>query len=339
MASSTRVALVGSGYIAGYHARALKDREDAVLALVAGPDTQQLHCFRQKHDVPEVTDDVASVTRRGDIDAVVLCTPNRFHAEYALEFLGRGKDVLIEKPLACSLEEGEAIAEAEKSSGQLVLVGHMWRFDVEVNTIRDVVRSGRLGRIVKTTGYGVHENWGPAGWFTDRELAGGGALVDMGVHAIDTARYILGDIRPKRVFARVETCFGDYDVDDAATLMIVWENGVTSVVESGWWFPHIEGPEAATRILGTQGHASLFPTRVKLLAQRGGKAEMITPEMPHRLEHCDPVMYRRQMDHFLACIRSRETPVPGTREGLEVLRIVDAAYRSMESGQAVCCLP
>ena len=80
-------------------------------------------------------------------------------------------------------------------------LGHMWRFDTEVNYLKKAVESGRLGRIIKTKGYGIHENWGPSGWFTQKDLAGGGALADMGVHAIDTVRYILGDPKPQTVYA------------------------------------------------------------------------------------------------------------------------------------------
>lgn len=335
MARGIRVALLGSGYIAAYHARAIAALEGAELAVVAGPDEGQLREFAATHGVGAVTTDVGATMHRDDIDAVVLATPNRHHAEQAIESLRHGKDVLIEKPMARSAEEGLAIADAERSTGQLVMVGHMWRFDAEVRFVRELIAAGRLGRVVKTTGYGVHENWGPSGWFTDAELAGGGALVDMGVHAIDTARFLLGDARATRVYARVETRFGDYPVDDAGTLMIEWDGGVTSIVESGWWFPHAEGPEAATRVMGTRGYASIFPTRAKLVPRPGGPVEWIEPELPERSEHCDQVMYTRQMERFLACIRRRTTPVPGTRDGLDVLRIVDAAYRASREGRVI----
>ena len=81
------------------------------------------------------------------------------------------------------------------------MVAHCWRFHDDVRALRRRIEAGELGEIVKTRGYGVHAGWGPSGWFTDPQLAGGGALVDMGVHAIDTARYLLGDPRPARVCA------------------------------------------------------------------------------------------------------------------------------------------
>ncbi len=83
------------------------------------------------------------------------------------------------------------------------MVAHCWRFRDEVIAMRDRVASGELGDVVRTHGYGVHAGWGPSGWFTDPELAGGGALVDMGVHAIDTARFLLGDPEPEGVCASI----------------------------------------------------------------------------------------------------------------------------------------
>ena len=134
------------------------------------------------------------------------------------------------------------------------MVAHCWRFHPDVLALRDRVAAGELGEVVKTRGYGVHAGWGPSGWFTDPELAGGGALVDMGVHAIDTARFLLGDPRPVRVCAAVGTRYGDYAVDDDAVLLITWDNGTNSVVESGWWQPHLGGLEADTEVYGTGGY-------------------------------------------------------------------------------------
>jgi len=213
------------------------------------------------------------------------------------------------------------------------MVGHMWRFDVEADHIRNVVQSGRIGRVVRTRGYGIHENWGPSGWFVQKYFAGGGALADMGVHAIDTIRYILGDPRPRQVYARIGTFYGEYDVDDTGIVVITWDNDVTSVIESGWWHPHADGPEAASRLWGAKGYASLFPTTCTVIDE--GQSRETVPAFPERPEHCDQAMYTRQMAHFVDCIRTRKTPVPGINEGQTVLEVVDAAYESAGTGRAV----
>ena len=91
---------------------------------------------------------------------------------------------------------------------RLLLVLHPWRHHPAVIALRDAIVAGELGRVVRTHGYGVHADWGPGGWFTDPALAGGGALVDMGIHAIDTARFLLGEPEARRVRASITTAHG-----------------------------------------------------------------------------------------------------------------------------------
>ncbi|GAI67344.1 unnamed protein product [marine sediment metagenome] len=172
-----------------------------------------------------------------------------------------------------------------------------------------------------------------SGWFTQKEMAGGGALADMGVHAIDTVRYILGDPKPVQVYAKIGTFYGNYDVDDSGIIIITWDNGTTSIIESGWWQPHMDGPEAGTGLYGTTGYASLFPTFLKL--KLGNVTGKFDAKLPERKEHCDQVIYDRQMAHFVECISSRKQPLPGLAEGQIILDIVDAAYKSSVIGEAV----
>jgi predicted dehydrogenase len=328
-----RVAIIGTGYIGDYHARGLLATEGVEIVLAVDTNESSAGKFAERYGIKEVANDALSITGRDDIHAVVIGIPNAFHAPYALEFLKNGKDVFLEKPMAVNASEGREIKRASEASGKLVMVGHMWRFDEEVNYLKKAVDSDRLGKIVKTKGYGIHVDWGPAGWFTRKELAGGGALADMGVHAIDTVRYLLGDPKPRTVYARIGTHYGDYDVDDSGILVITWENDTTSIIESGWWHPHMDGPEAGTGLFGTKGYGSVFPTFLKV-----GKAksrEDFTSDGPAKTEHCDQSMYTRQMNHFIDCIRTRAQPKPGIPEGQVVLDIVDAAYLSSQQNEVV----
>ncbi len=327
------IALIGAGFIADYHARGLLQQKNVSIAAVAAIPLSVAQEFAKKYDIEKATDDALSLTKDKSIDGVILALPNRYHAPYAIEFLKSGKDVFVEKPLAMNNEEAEKVkAEAEKQH-KSVMVGHMWRFDTDVNYIKGIIDSEALGKIIKTKGYGIHTNWGPEGWFTKKELAGGGALADMGVHAIDTVRYLLGDPQPKQVYAKISTQFGDYDVDDTGLIMITWDNGTVSMIESGWWHPYADGPEAATRLFGKEGYASIFPTELKL--KINNKTGDFKPELPERAEHCDQIIYTRQMCHFVECMRNRKTPTPGIKEGQIVMQIVDAAYRSAQENRAV----
>lgn len=328
-----KVALIGAGYIAHYHARGLQAIPGVELTAVAARTLESAKNFAKKYNIKEATSDALSLVESNDIDAVIISTPNKFHTPYAIEFLNNGKDVFLEKPMAMNAAEGFHIKEIAEANNRLLMVGHMWRFDTDVNFIKKILDDGKLGAIVKTKGYGIHENWGPAGWFAQKELAGGGALADMGVHAIDTVRYLLGDPKPTKVYAKIGTYYGDYDVDDSGIVMISWDNGTESIIESGWWQPHMDGPEAGTGLYGTEGYASVFPTFLKI--KMGGVPGKFDAKLPVRTEHCEQGMYTRQMEHFVDCVRERKQPVPGLAEGQVILDIVDAAYQSAKTGEVV----
>lgn len=328
-----RVGFIGAGFISHYHARGLKTIDGVELACVCALPLDNAKTFAETYGIKDTTDDAMKLIKRKDIDAVIIATPNRFHAPFTLECLKNGKDVFVEKPLAMNSAEAEEVIKVSKKTKKLVMVGHMWRFDLEVNYIKDIVLSGKIGKVFKTKGYGIHVNWGPSGWFADKKLAGGGALADMGVHAIDTVRYILGDPKPVQVYAKIGTYMGEYDVDDSGILVITWDNGVTSIIESGWWQPHMDGPEAGTRLYGSEGYASLFPTELKL--RNGFLFGEFKPELPPRMEHCDQSIYTTQMTHFIDCIKNRKPPFPGLSEGITIMNIVDAGYKSSATGKAI----
>ena len=329
----TRVAIIGYGYIADYHARALQRADAATLVGVLGRNAERCVEFASTYDLTMTYTSVEALAADPSVDAVVIAWPNALHAPVAQMMMGAGKHVLVEKPMAMNAIEAEAMKRCAEASGVCLMVGHMWRFDREAQALRSAVATGELGQIVKTKGYGVHTHWGPAGWFTDQSLAGGGALIDMGVHAIDTVRYLLGDPAPLKVYARLSTRFGDYKVDDEGVIIIEWSSGTTSIIESGWWHPHSDGAEASTQLFGTAGYGRLFPTQWH--TGTGDDMTVIAPEFPERTEHCDQAIYDAQMSAFIEGIRSGGVINPGAEEGLVVMQICDAAYRSSDLGEVV----
>ena len=301
MSSSLRLALLGHGFIGKMHEQA---------ALACGLEIKYICRSR---------DDWRAAVTATDVDAVVIGTPNALHHPQAMAALAAGKHVLLDKPMAITVTEGEEIAEAASAAGLTLLVGHMWRYRDEVVAMRDRITAGGVGRPVRTRGYGIHAGWGPSGWFTDPALAGGGALIDMGVHAIDTVRFLLGDPQPVRVTASLGTAHGTYDVDDDGVVLIDWSNGVRSVVECGWWQPRLDGVEADTEVYGTTGYDRIWPDFTA------------SSPPPEGYEHCSLPMYQAQMADFAHCCATGQTPVASAEVGLTALRIVEAAYSAARS--------
>ena len=307
-----RIALFGAGWIMDFHARAVLEHPGAELVAAANWRQPSLDALAERHGIPRTTTDWAELAADPGVDAVVIATPNALHAPQAIACLDAGKHVLVEKPMARTLAEAQAMNAAARRSQARLMVAHCWRFHDDVRALRARIAAGELGDVVKTRGYGVHAGWGPKGWFVDRELAGGGALLDMGVHAIDTARFLLGDPQPLRVCASVSTRYGEYDVDDDGILLIGWDSGASSLVESGWWQPHLAGLEADTEIYGTGGYARVWDFT----------------EGPAGYEHCAQPMYSAQMAEFIDAIGEGRQPRPDGDDGEVVMRVVDDAYRS-----------
>jgi len=309
----TRVALFGCGWIQDFHARGVLEHGGEIVA-VANHREETARAFAERYDIPRVTTDWDALAADPDVEAAVVSTPNALHAPQSAALLRNGKHVMVEKPMATSVAGCDEVIAASREGDAFLMVAHCWRFRDEVRAMRARIAAGELGEIVKTHGYGVHAGWGPSGWFTDPELAGGGALVDMGVHAIDTARYLLGDPAPGRVCATIGTRYaeGRYTVDDDGVVMIAWDNGTNSVVESGWWHPHMGGLEADTEVYGTKGYARIWPAEAP----------------PADYEHCTQPMYSAQVAEFLDAIGEGRQPRPSGEDGRVVMQIVEDAYRS-----------
>jgi predicted dehydrogenase len=306
------VALLGAGYVQDFHARAVHEHPNAELVAVANWREPSAATLAERYDVPRVTTEWHEIAAATDVDAAIVATPNALHASQTIELLRSGKHVMVEKPMATSVAECDQMIEASRDSGAYLMVAHCWRFRDEVRAMRERIVSGELGEVVKTRGYGAHAKWGPDGWFVDPALAGGGALVDMGVHAIDTARFLLGDPLPARVCAAIGTRYGSYAVDDDGVLLVTWSSGANSIVESGWWQPHVGGLEADTEVYGTKGYARIWD-----------------PEPPSEdYKHDTQPMYSAQMAEFLDAIEQARQPRPSGDDGRVVMQVVEKAYRS-----------
>ena len=328
-----KIAFAGTGYINKVHARAAQTCGLELVAVV-NHKVESMAAFGNEFGITRQYKDIEEMLKDGQIDALVVSTPNYLHSPQTIAALNAGIHVMVEKPMAMNTPEAEKMYEASRRTGATLMVAHCWRFDQDVLWLKGQLE--KLGKIIRTKGIGVHTHWGPAGWFTKKEFAGGGAMADMGIHALDTARFLLGDPKPVSVYAKIGTYYKDFDVDDTGTIIVEWDNGATSFIESGWWQPHADGPEAATQLYGTEGFGQLFPTRLEIPNKNEKKIEVIESgfEFP-REEHCPQSLYDAQLRYFVECIEKKQTPNPGGPEGIVNMKVIDAAYESSRTGKVV----
>jgi predicted dehydrogenase len=330
---SIKIAFAGTGYISKFHAQAAQNLGLDLVAVVNHKKDSMIE-FGKRFNISRQYTDVETMLKEGNVDAFVIGTPNYLHLPQTIAALNASVHVMVEKPMAMNVQEAEEMCEAAEKSGALLMVAHCWRFDPEVLWLKG--QSSKLGKIIRTKGYGVHTNWGPSGWFTQKEFAGGGAMADMGIHALDTARFLLGDPNPVNVYAKIGTYYKDFDVDDTGVVIVEWDNGATSYFESGWWQPHADGSQAATHLYGTKGFGQVFPAKLEIPNSEDQKIDVIDAGLPSlREEDALQNLYDAQLKYFIECIDKNQIPNPGGLEGFMNMKVVEAAYESARTGKVV----
>jgi predicted dehydrogenase len=277
----------------------------------------------------DVFDDLA---QDPEIDAVVIGVPNYLNGPLSIKFLRSGKHVLCEKPMALSSEEAKEMIRASEESGNKLTIAHVWRSDPEVRWLREVVRSGKLGRIYKVKLHAVSAGWGPqrGSWRTQRSLAGGGALTDVGIHSMDTLSFLFDDgLELRRVYCRTENVFLDADVEDSATVLMEFQNGMTVSLDAGWYEPNVQSLHGAVEIFGDKGYARTLPTQLR--HECDGLHGRFEP-MPPREAHVSFSMFQYQMNHFIESVLEDKESVCDGRDALPGIRWLEAAYKSAETG-------
>jgi predicted dehydrogenase len=336
MKKPLKIAFTGTGYISKIHAQAaqsLQASHGVELVAVVNHQAPSRATFAQTYNIPRQYITVEELLSDGDVDALIVSTPNYLHAHESILALQRGVAVMVEKPMAMNSPEALRMQATAQHHNTALMVAHCWRFDPEVLWLKRHIDAGMFGKMIRTKGYGVHTNWGPGGWFQQAKFAGGGALADMGIHAIDTVRFLLGDPQPVSVWAKISTEYGTYDVDDTGVILVNWANGVTSYIESGWWQPYSDGAEASTHMYGTQGYGRIFPTGAVHISPEKNATTLESGFAPVRNPHCPQSLYDEQLRYFVECVQNGVAPNPGSAEGLVNMQIVDAAYRSSQSGK------
>lgn len=328
-----RVGIVGTGAISQVvHVPILAERNDVDVVVVADVDALKARTVADRFGVPEVAD-TDDVLTREDLDAVVLCTPNGRHEAQAITALNAGKHVFVERPLALTPEGSERVLAAARAAGKTLVVGQAHRFRPEVAALRGVIARGELGDL-----YAVRGSWltrpvrvmRPT-WRQDLAVAGGGALMDLGVPSLDLCMWLVGYPKIKRVTCT--TRFGDHKVEDAATLMAETDQGMAFTLEvSSRYFAGEDRHYA--RVMGTEGSGSLPP--LEIFKQLGGRPLEVTPRQPRPRggEHPYTNAYRRQLDHFVRAVTGTgEAELP--EEQIALMALIQAAYRSAKEHREV----
>ena len=343
-----RFGIIGTGGVAGGGARDFGENPEAELIAVADPSRERRAAFGERFGVPHVLASADELLGMDAVDAVYVAVPNYLHVPLAAQALEAGKHVILEKPLALSRADAEPLVEAARGAGTHFMLGMNQRFTAQVQRARQLVAQGRIGRAYHCKTYWRRRAGIPGigSWFTRRELSGGGGLLDIGVHMLDNALFLLDNFRPRSVSGATYTEFGNrglgegdwgmserargqFDVDDFATAVIKLDGGATVLLEVAWAMHLDRSNDMNVELYGTEGAIDTYGQR--LCRQAADGYHVI--QSPDAGELTYP--HASRMHHFVNVILGREEPCVTLDQVLSVQRVLDAIYRSAATGREV----
>jgi predicted dehydrogenase len=357
-----RVGIVGLGWPGERHAEAIEACGLGQLYATCDLNEERRKSFAAMFPSEKVFGQYDEMLADPRVEAVVVSLPNSLHFPATLQALKAGKHVLCEKPPTLNATQMRQIhAEAQKN-GLIYCFGRQMRFSGAMQAARSAVAARRLGEIYYAKTMWVRSRGTPGGldgWFTDRSRAGGGALIDIGVHAIDSAWYLMGCPKPRTVSAQTYQKFPQlvktpvFDVEDSAYGMIRFETGAALLFEVAWaanltddvplgrgkrglrevFSTTVFGPKASLRVVDvSQSDPSENIPALALFEDQDGEA--IKQELPFEsteLQHD----FMQQMKNFLSAIEGEESPINSSIQAVQLMEILDAVYQSSLTGREV----
>jgi len=331
-----RIAVLGTGFIGRFYTESIhgKRSRDRV-QVVYGRDTERAKAFAEQHGVARFTTSIEEAVSAEDVDAVIIGLPNHMHEAAVLAAAEAGKAVLCTKPLGRNATEALRMLEAVEKAG----VFHAYLEDLVYTpkTLKALasVRAGAVGDVLWVRSRETHP--GPhSDWFWNKELSGGGAIVDMGCHCIEIARNFIGkDIRPVEVMCWADTQVHPIEAEDHAVGMVKYENGAIGQFEVSWAFRG--GMDLRDEVAGTEGTIWLnhwLRTGMEMFTasgQSGYVAEKAESETGWLFPVGDEAAALGYVDMFadvLSAMEESRPPMEDFYDGYVVNAIVDAAYRS-----------
>ena len=356
MASTERVRVGVIGCGAGiFHLEGYAEEPRAQVLALAGLDTDRCQQLATRFEIPHVYGDYSELLAHPEIDAVSIAVPNHLHLPVTLAALEAGKHVLVEKPLARNLDEGERMVQAARRAGKVLAIAFNRRSRHDVSLVRKEVERGALGRVYHAKAFWLRRSGIPGlgSWFTNKEQAGGGPVIDLGVHVLDMTLWMMGNPAVRSVSAATYAELGprgagqwqggrfritpgvEYEVEDYATALLRLDGGATLQLDVSWAAFTEHTDEFGVSLLGSHGGAQIH---VKDYAQTGtlrlfGELDGVPTVTEPRLvaQHGHGAIIHRFVDSILTGAPAD----PGGEEGLDRVRLIDAIYRSAAEGRDI----
>lgn len=348
-----KVAIIGAGNISNSHIDAYKKLDNVEVYAICDISEERLNKTADKYGIERrYTDLDKMLAELPELDAASVCVWNCNHAECAIKALNAGLNVICEKPMAYNAELAQQMKDAADRSGKLLMIGFCMRFSSEAKIARDFIENGYLGDVYFTKAQYVRKHGNPGGWFCDKERSGGGPIIDLGVHVLDFARYLMGNPKPLSVYAvsfdklgnreniknNVGWIAADHvdgekcDVEDFAAAFIRYDNGAVTNLETSYDF---NGEESYKN--------QLFGTKAGIDIAEDGGVKLYGTYNDYLADiNVDTANYKfassefdGEIAHFIDCIVNGTKCIAPAEDGIVIMKILDAIYESARVGHEV----
>ena len=341
MAETTRVGIIGGGWPGGQHARGYLQAGGFKLVAVADLIPDRRKKLMAEFAIAREFADAMELLKDPEIDAVSICLPNHLHLPVTLAALKAGKHVVCETPPAMDASEAKRMHLAAAKAGKVLLYGLQRRFGPHEQAAKLAVAKGWAGDVYHVRSVWTRTRGVPlgTGWYTKKETAGGGALMDVGLPMLDVAWYLLGQPKPLTAFGVASSQFASLipkevpsDVEDQAFAVLRFEGGKSIELAASWALNQAANQNGTVcRVYGTGGAIEVYtPQGAVLYHQFTAKGEY--KENP--LKGPKLVHHAALLRHFKECISGKATPMCGGTEGTTLMQMVQGIYKSSESGKS-----
>jgi predicted dehydrogenase len=345
-AQRINLGIIGTGWPGQQHARVTASIPGAHLYGCADLDDERRRDFEITFAPQKSFREYEELLQESELHAAIICLPNFLHFPASLAALEAGKHVFCEKPPTMNAAEMKVLQEVATKRGLVYFFGRQFRFTPAMRAAKKLIGDGRLGKIYHAKATWVRSRGIPqglGGWFTEKKRSGGGALIDIGVHALDSVWYLMGTPRPVSVSAQVYRNFAQlvrepiFDVEDAAYAFIRFENGAVVHLETSWAgnlpddIPQgqVFGRELNNSIIyGTKGTLRLQP--LTLFEDQNGALVTVPLKIPDKTDS-----FELQLQNFVDAIQGRADAINNAEQAFELMEMLDAIYASSSLGREV----
>ena len=338
MAETLRVGIAGGGWPGIAHARAYDAASGFKLAAVADLIPGRRKKLMDNFKIAREYADAMELVRDKDLDVISVCLPNDLHAQVTNAALRAGKHVLCESPPAHLSKDARAMQRTATNAGKVLMYALQKRYGVHELAAKQAIDKGYIGEPYHVRAVWTRTRGIPAGtgWYTEKERSGGGVIMDIGMHMLDLAWSLLGQPKPTTAYAMTQARFGDlaagtFDVEDAAFALLRFENGSSLELATSWAInqpPHQNG--TACRVYGSEGAIEVYTARGPMIYRK------FTPKGDSKSQ---PLKGPKTAGHnalvraFRNAIQNSAAPTPGPDEGVTLMQMTDAIYKSANTGK------